>query len=139
MVTSVTSRANPDRESATAADRPRSSSIIITLERAQPSPTARSSSAYCNRVDSVRYSTCCRLDWRTCTTASRSRYSGQILFSLWPHARYWASPVTADLPAASMARLVSAPNSRTTAAWTGSGSSGYTGLWGLPIDIRHPP
>ncbi len=65
IVTSVTSRANPARESATAADTPRSSSMTSTRDRAQPSVTARSASAYCLRVDSACSRTCCRLDWRT--------------------------------------------------------------------------
>jgi len=39
MVTSVTSRAKPSRESGTAADTPRSSSITMTWDRAQPSAT----------------------------------------------------------------------------------------------------
>jgi hypothetical protein len=48
-----------------AADTPRSSSITVTCDRAHPSATARSASAYCSRVDSECSSTCCLLDWRT--------------------------------------------------------------------------
>ncbi|MEU7060488.1 hypothetical protein [Streptomyces sp. NPDC046197] len=62
MVTSVTSLANPVRDSATAAEQPRSSSITSTLERAQPSATARSTSRYGIRVDSVCSTTCRRVD-----------------------------------------------------------------------------
>src|SRR5580700_6479038 len=88
IVISVTSRENPARESAVAADTPRSSSITTTRDRAQPSATARSASAYCSRVDSECSRTCCLLDWRTYTTAARSRCSGRIFSCDWPHGRY---------------------------------------------------
>jgi hypothetical protein len=65
MVISVTSRWNPARPITLAPDLPRSSSITITREVCQPSATARSTSAYCSRVDSPWSATCCRVDWRT--------------------------------------------------------------------------
>jgi len=52
MVISVTRRWNPERPAALAADLPRSSSITTTRSAGQPNPTARSTSAYCSRVDS---------------------------------------------------------------------------------------
>src|SRR6266516_984840 len=73
MVISVTSRWNPTRPAALDPDLPRSSSITSTREVCQPSATARSTSPYCSRVDSPWSSTCWRVDWRTYTTASRSR------------------------------------------------------------------
>ncbi len=94
IVTSVTSRAKPLRESAVAADTPRSSSITITCVRAQPSATARSASAYCSRVDSECSSTCCLLDCRTYTTAARSRCSGRIFCCGCPCLRYLARLIT---------------------------------------------
>jgi len=73
MVISVTSRWNPARPAALDPDLPKSSSITSTHEVCQPSPTARSTSPYCSRVDSLWSATCWRVDWRTYTTASRSR------------------------------------------------------------------
>jgi hypothetical protein len=73
MVISVTSRWNPTRPAALDPDLPRSSSITSTREACQPSPTARSTSPYCSRVDSPWSITCWRVDWRTYTTASRAR------------------------------------------------------------------
>jgi hypothetical protein len=61
IVTSATSLAKPFRESGVAADTPRSSSITVTCDRAQPRATARSASAYCSRVGSVCPRTCCLL------------------------------------------------------------------------------
>ena len=65
---------NPTRPAALAPDLPWSSSITSTREAGQPNPTARSTSPYCSRVDSPWSSTCWRVDWRTYTTASRSRW-----------------------------------------------------------------
>jgi hypothetical protein len=73
MVISVTSRWKPTRPTALDPDLPRSSSITSTREACQPKATARSTSPYCSRVDSPWSSTCWRVDWRTYTTASRSR------------------------------------------------------------------
>src|SRR6266487_4318141 len=73
MVISVTTRWYPTRPAALDPDLPRSSSITSTREVCQPSATARSTSPYCSRVDSPWSSTCWRVDWRTYTTASRSR------------------------------------------------------------------
>ena len=64
---------SPTRPAVLAPDLPRSSSITSTREAGQPNPTARSTSPYCNRVDSPWSSTCWRVDWRTYTTANRSR------------------------------------------------------------------
>src|SRR5712691_2075189 len=94
IVTSATSLANPFRESAVAADTPRSSSITTTCDRAQPKTTARSASAYCSRVDSECSRTCCLLDCRTYTTAARSRCSGRILCCGCPSSRYLARLIT---------------------------------------------
>src|SRR4029453_10016848 len=71
-VLAVTNRWKPPRPTALAPDLPRSSSITSTREPGQPTPTARSPSPYCSRVDSPWSSTCWRVDWRTYTTASRS-------------------------------------------------------------------
>ncbi len=60
-----TSRQHPGRVSAPDAEWPRSSSITSTLDGAHPSPTARSASPYCSRVDSWWSWTCCAVDWRT--------------------------------------------------------------------------
>jgi len=65
MVISVTSRWNTTQPIALDPDLPRSSSITITRDAAQPSPTARSTSPYCSRVDSPWSMTCCQVDWRT--------------------------------------------------------------------------
>src|SRR4051794_18939104 len=65
--TSATSRWNPGRTSAEAPERPRSSSMTTTRSRAQPSWPARSARAYWSRVDC-----------RTWTTASRSRWRPPI-------------------------------------------------------------
>ena len=73
---------------------PRSSSITTTRDRAQPSAAARSASAYCSRVDSECSRTCCLLDWRTYTTAARSRCSGRIFSCDWPHGRYLPRLIT---------------------------------------------
>src|SRR5215472_15327507 len=78
IVTSVTSFWKPSRASAIAADTPRSSSITVIRDRGHPNAAARSTSPYCNRVDSVCSRTCCRLDWRTYTIASRSVCSARI-------------------------------------------------------------
>ncbi len=94
IVTSVTSLANPFRESAVAADTPRSSSITMICDRAQPSAAARSASAYCSRVDSVCSRTCCLLDCRTYTTAARPRCSARIFCCGSPRSRYLARLIT---------------------------------------------
>jgi hypothetical protein len=65
MVISVTSRWNPARPAALDPDLPRSSSITSTREAGQPKATARSTSPYCSRVDSLWSMTCWRVDWRT--------------------------------------------------------------------------
>ena len=75
-LTSLTSRWKPGRPSALVPERPRSSSITSTRSAAHPNPTARSARPYCNRVDSWCSTTCCGVDWRTYTTASRSRCHG---------------------------------------------------------------
>src|SRR4051794_4264760 len=76
--TSATSRWNPGRTSAEAPERPRSSSMTTTRSRAQPSWPARPARAYWSRVDSGWRPTCCRVDCRTWTTASRSRWRPPI-------------------------------------------------------------
>src|SRR5260370_4585480 len=92
IVSSATSRANPGRLAASAADRPRSSSITITREAAQPSATARSASPYCSRVDSPWSATCWREDCRTYTAASRSRCQPWILPSPCSYASIMLTP-----------------------------------------------
>jgi hypothetical protein len=96
MATSVTSRAKPSRESGTAADTPRSSSITMTWDRAQPSATARSASAYCRRVDSVCSRTWPRVDCRTYTIAGSARCPGPIFSCGSPSGRMTAFTVTAS-------------------------------------------
>jgi len=96
MVTSVTSRAKPSRESGTAADTPRSSSITMTWDRAQPSATARPASAYCSRVDSVCSRTWPLVDCRTYTIAARARCSGRIFSCGSPSGCMTAFTVTAS-------------------------------------------
>jgi len=61
------------RPSAALPERPRSSSMTITCDWGHPRATARSTSANCRRVDSWCRSTCRIVDWRTSTTARRSR------------------------------------------------------------------
>src|SRR5437867_5483838 len=72
-LTSDTSRWKPARPSAVVADFPRSSSMTSTREGAQPQACARVVRPYCSRVDSWWSSTCWGVDWRTYTTANRSR------------------------------------------------------------------
>jgi hypothetical protein len=68
-------------------ERPRSSSITSTRPTGQPSPTARSARPYRSRVDSVWSATCCTVDWRTYTTASRSQCRGPTLPERTSHGR----------------------------------------------------
>jgi hypothetical protein len=94
MVISVTSRWNPTRPAVLAPDLPRSSSITSTREVGQPNPTARWTSPYCSRVDSPWSATCWRVDWRTSTTASRSRCRSLTLL---PSRSHGSSAVMAAL------------------------------------------
>jgi hypothetical protein len=94
MVISVTSRPNPARPAVLAPDLPRSSSITSTRDTGQPKVTARSTSPYCSRVDSPWSMTCWRVDWRTYTTASRSRCRSQTLL---PSRSHGSTAVMIDL------------------------------------------
>ena len=58
---------------------PRSASITEIREPSHPSRAASSTRAYWRAVDSWWSRTCAMLDWRTYTTAARSRWAAVIL------------------------------------------------------------
>src|SRR5215472_9941395 len=77
--TRPTSSLNPERADAVRPDTPRSASITEIRSALQPSRAASCTSAYWRAVDSVCSRTCAMVDWRTYTTADRSRWAAVIL------------------------------------------------------------
>ena len=97
----------------------------MTWERAQPSATARSASAYCSRVDSVCSSTWPLVDCRTYTIAARARCSGRIFSCGSPSGCMTAFTMTASRRAAA-ARAASIASSATTAVRRSGGTTAQT-------------
>src|SRR5215471_5815086 len=79
--TRPTSSLKPDRADAVRPETPRSASITEIRAALHPSRAASSASAYWRAVDSVCSRTWAIVDWRTYTTASRSRWVAVILLA----------------------------------------------------------
>jgi hypothetical protein len=124
MVTSVTSLAKPFRESAVAADTPRSSSITTTCDRAQPRAAARRARTAAVWTRNGQSPAACSTGGRTRSQAGRGAPGGSPAAAA-PAAGTCPGPSRPPL-AALTASIASIAGSAATAARRSGGSAAHT-------------